>query len=875
MATLKQSTRRATLYTPLGEDVLSLRSLHAAEGLGRLFAFELEVDSTRDDIKADELLGQDIAIEIELPGGGERYFHGSVNGFTHNPRVGRRYYRYHLTAVPWLWMLTRQADCRIFQNQSVPDILRDVFGRRGFSAFELNLQGTYEPWEYCVQYRETDFNFVSRLMEQEGIYYYFKHTADEHTLVLADSPDAHQPFPGYDDVILRARSGAHGQDDELLSEWQNEHRHHAGAFAQTDYDFTRPRVDLATQNHQPGGFALPDYEVYDYPGEYTRYKEGEAWAKVRLEEIRAERVVHHGSGNVVGIATGHKFSLTGPPGFKNDGDYLVIGSAIHLQTAVYQTGGGDDDDAEEAYAVSCTLVPAAEPFRAARLTPKPVIQGVQTAIVTGPAGEEIHTDKYGRIKVQFHWDREGKLDENTTCFIRVGQVWAGKRWGATFLPRIGQEVIVAFLEGDPDQPIVVGSVYNGDQMPPYLGDGPDPKHPNDPKVSGIKSLSTKGGGGFNELRFDDNKGKEEVFLHAEKNLDTRVKANSMETIGGSRFLSVGGEKDGAKSGDQFEVVFKDKHLKVHKDQVELIGGNQKLFIGGIDGGVGDQDIHIKGTRKMMVDKDDHLTVEGKRTQEITGATSLDVGGNQQEKVGGNHALNVTKEIHLKGGTKVIIEAGTQLTIKVGGNFVDIGPAGVTIVGTQVKINSGGAAGSGSGSSPGVVPRPDTANPTLPTLADDSKPGFLSSAGLPGENPPPTPAPAPGVTPPPPPPPKVAGTPVAIPPTSNSIVCRSGSLTVQNNNNGPDRACTQAHESSHMQDWKNRYGDDLCSGVADGSLPVGGDGYDEFLRKSECKAYAVGKACRTTQLTTAPDADKPAIQSGIDRDNAQRTSLHCT
>lgn len=871
MSKLLQSSRIATLHTPLGEDVLSLRSLKATEQVGRLFSYEMEVASERDDIKADDLLGQPVVIQVALPAGGERYFHGFVNCFTHSPRVGRRYFRYHLTVVPWLWMLTRQADCRIFQNQSVPDILRDVFGRRGFSAFEVNLHGTYAPWEYCVQYRETDFNFVSRLMEQEGIYYYFKHTEQEHTLVLVDSPDAHQPFPGYEKVILRARAGTHGTEDELLREWQNEHRHHTGAYAQTDYDFTQPRVNLATQNHLPGEFVQADHEVYDYPGEYVKYAQGEALAKIRMEEIRAERVLYHSAGNVVGLALGHKFSLTGPTGFKDEGDYLVTATSIYLKTGNFETGGGDaDGDGEgDSFNVRCTLIPAAEPFRPARITPKPVIQGVQTAVVTGPKGEEIHTDKFGRVKVQFHWDREGKFDENTTCFIRVGQVWAGKRWGATFLPRIGQEVIVAFLEGDPDQPIIVGSVYNGEQMPPYLGDGPDPKHAHDPKVSGVKSLSTKGGAGYNELRFDDNKGKEEIFLHAEKNLDTRVKNDAMETIGHDRFLTVGGEVNGAKAGNQFEVVFKDKHLKVHHDQEEHIGNNQKLHVGGIDGGAGNQDVILDGGRHVLVTTDDHLHVKGVRKQKLDKSTSLTVGGDQQEKVAQNHALDAGQEIHLKAGTKLILEAGVQLTIKVGGNFVDIGPAGVTIVGTQVKINSGGAAGSGKGSSPEAAADPAAAAPTLPTLADDSKPGFLSATG--GAPPPPQP------TPPAPPTPgeRVRGTPVAIPPASNSIVCRSNRLTVQNNNNGPDRACTQAHESSHMQDWKNRYGDDLCSGVADGSLPVGGEGYAEFLRQSECKAYAVGKACRERQLPTAPEADKPAIQNAIDRDNAQRTAHRCT
>lgn len=688
MPSLKQSTRHATLYSPLGEDVISLRSLHATEQLGRMFTLEIEIDSERDDIKADDLIGQSICIEAELPTGGERYFHGFVNHFSHAPRAGRRYLRYSLTAVPWMWMLTRQTDCRIFQNKSVPDILRDVFGRRGFSQFKVNLHGTYEPWEYCVQYRETDFNFVSRLMEQEGIYYYFEHTKEEHTLILVDSPDAHLPFPKYEKVLLKARAGSHGTDDELLREWQREHRHHSGAYAQTDYDFMRPRVDLATHNQQPGEFALPEYEVYDYPGEYIQYKGGEDWAKVRMEEIRAERVVYHTSGNVVGVAVGHKFALSGPPGFKDDGDYLVVGSSIHLKSGVYETGGSGGEEEGETFTVAATLVPAAEPFRATRLTPKPVIQGVQTAIVTGPAGEEIHTDKYGRIKVQFHWDRVGQLDENTTCFIRVGQVWAGKRWGATFIPRIGQEVIVAFLEGDPDQPIVVGSVYNGEQMPPYLGEGPDPKHKHDPKVSGIKSLSTKGGAGFNELRFDDNKGKEEIFLHAEKDLDVRVKNDERVTIGGNVDLTVGTDQ----GGGIVEVKTADK--------------------------VG---VHIKKNFAMQADLSYYLTVSdsGKFIETI-------------EK-DGTHANYAAKEFTYKAG-KIVLEAEStgEICLKVGSNFIQIKPDGIYIKGTMVYINSGG--------SPTPAPTPPESHPKDPALADDSKPGFLSALGAVPTPPPPTPEP---------------------------------------------------------------------------------------------------------------------------------------
>jgi type VI secretion system secreted protein VgrG len=286
-------------------------------------------------------------------------------------------------------------------------------------------------------------------------------------------------------------------------------------------------------------------------------------------------------------------------------------------------------------------------------------------------------------------------------------------------------VIVDFLEGDPDQPIIVGSVYNADQMPPYLGDGPDSKHKKDNKVSGIKSCSTPGGGGYNEMRFDDTKGKEEVFIHAQRNADTRVLNDAMESVLHDRHLTVGGEKDGSKAGDQREMIYRDKHLKVHRNQIEQVGGNMELLVGGIDGD-GNQDIVIQGNKKELIEKNDHLRVKGSRMETIGASQSLTVGGSQQEKIGKKHAMDVAEEIHLKCGMKVVIEAGVQLTIKGPGGFVDINPAGVTIQGTMVLINSGGSAGTGSGSTPAGPDDAKKANPTQPVVADDSKTGQKSN-----------------------------------------------------------------------------------------------------------------------------------------------------
>jgi type VI secretion system secreted protein VgrG len=409
----------------------------------------------------------------------------------------------------------------------------------------------------------------------------------------------------------------------------------------------------------------------------------------------------------------------------------------------YRSGGGD----EFAYENSFTCLPASVPFRPQRVTPKPTVRGTQTAFVVGPKGEEVFTDKYGRVKVQFHWDREGKNDEKSSCWVRVGQSVAGKRWGSSFWPRIGQEVIVDYLEGDPDQPIIIGSVYNADQMPPYLGKGPDSKHPEENLISGVKSNTSKGGEGYNEIRFYDAKDEQQIFMHAERNMDVRVKNDSMEHVVNNRHLIVGPQPNDDDAGDQIEDVYRDKQLHVRRHQTEQIEGNLMLTVGkGQASGGGNVDIVIEQERKELVGADAHghvqgnflektdgnqgLTVGGDRSEKVGGTQSLTVGTNQQEKVGMNHALEAGMEIHLKAGMKVIIEAGVQLSLVGPGGFVDIGPAGVTIQGIMVLINSGGAAGSGSGSSPTSPQAPtdaQQANPTAPTKADDAVTGQKSTS----------------------------------------------------------------------------------------------------------------------------------------------------
>jgi type VI secretion system secreted protein VgrG len=412
----------------------------------------------------------------------------------------------------------------------VPDIIKDVLKPYNFSPpFEDTLTADYQQWEYCVQYRETDFNFISRLMEQEGIHYYFRHEEGKHTLVLADGDSVHKPFPDYNNVPFRAPDRP-VIDLQGIDDWVVALEVQPGKYTLNDFDFQNPQKKLiapASIERFPA-VAESDHEVFDFPGEYVEFHDGQRYARTRLEELQTGFETSYGAGEVRGLSVGCTFNLQNAPRTDQEDNYLVVSTVTQADSTSFFS---DDGSGSNTFSCSFTAIRSSVPFRSARLTPKPIIQGTQTAIVTGPKKQEIHTDKFGRIKVQFHWDRLGKADENTTCFIRVAQFWAGRRWGAMFIPRIGQEVVVSFLEGDPDQPLIVGSVYNGDQMPFY----PLPDHKT---KSTIKSNSSIGGQGFNEIRFEDKKDGEQVFIHSEKRMDVRVKASVFETNGGDRNINL-------------------------------------------------------------------------------------------------------------------------------------------------------------------------------------------------------------------------------------------------------------------------------------------------------------------------------------------------
>lgn len=744
---ITQDKRPLKVNTPLGKDAIFITSFSAREGISQLFQYYLElIAPNNSDVPFDRLLGQKVTVELATLQDKSRFFNGIVSRFSQGQR-DLDFTTYRAEIVPQFWLLTRKWESRIFQHISVPDILKKVLD--GITtAFEI--VGTFEKRDFCVQYRETDFNFASRLMEEEGIFYYFRHSSGEHKMVLTNNSAGLSDVPDQSTIVFDEIFGGRRPDLRVFS-WSKVQEMRAGKYTLFDHCFEQPHshleasktiqdsVQVGTVTHKLKVGGNDKLEIYDYPGEYAQrfdgidksggeqpaelqkiFQDNQRTVDIRMQQEAVPSIEITGSSNCSQFMSGFTFTLDRH--FNANGKY-VLKTVMHTARMSNFASGGVGDFQ---YSNSFTCVPAALPYRPARSTFRPVVQGTQTAVVVGPSGEEIFTDKYGRVKIQFHWDRDGKNDADSSCWVRVGQNWAGKRWGASFWPRIGQEVIVDFLEGDPDQPIIIGSVYNVDQMPPYLGEGLDPKHKNDNKVTGIKSNTTPGGEGYNEIRFDDTKDKEEVFLHAERNLEMTTKNDSLARTYGNRHQIIGNEKDGNKSGDQREMVYKDKHVKIHHNQIEQIGDSMQLLVGGIDSGEGNQDIVIKGTKKESIGKDDHLHVAGNRNEKIDGGQSLNVGGSQQEKIGMKHAVDAGQEIHIKSGMTIVIEAGLQLTLKVGGNFVDISPAGVSIVGTIVMINSGGAAGSGSGSSPDSAQDPTEANPTEPDVADDSKSGQKSA-----------------------------------------------------------------------------------------------------------------------------------------------------
>ena len=511
----KQQSRIAELKTPLGKDVLVLTRFDGSEGLSELFAYNIEALSEKEITNLDSALGDKCTVSIKSHGK-TRHFNGML---VEAQWIGESEEgcSYRLVLRPWLWLLSRVSDCRIFTKLTAPKIIAEIFGKHGFATHRQELSESYDEIEYCVQYRESDLNFVTRLMEEFGIYYFFEHGDNQHTLVLADSKSSHPKLPG-GPIPYRVLVGKQQRQEQHLSHWVPGRRFNTGKVALNDYDHLKPSASLLSQQESASQYQNSKLEVYDYPGRYVEKSLGDKLAKVRLEAEQATDNRCQAAGSAVSLFPGALMTLKEHPAGSQNGEYLIVRAVHSLAAETYRTGGSPG--ADETYSGRYEFLQSDKRFRSPLLTPKPVVHGPQTAKVVGEG--EIDVDEHGRIYVQFHWDR--KKDQTKIRRVRIGQVWSGKNWGGIFIPRVGMEVIVEFLEGDPDKPLVVGTVYNNEYKPPY--DLPGKKN-----IAGWKSDTTEGSGGYNELIFDDTKGSELIRIHAEKDRKTDVKNDHNEYIG--------------------------------------------------------------------------------------------------------------------------------------------------------------------------------------------------------------------------------------------------------------------------------------------------------------------------------------------------------
>ncbi|RIX74282.1 type VI secretion system Vgr family protein [Acidovorax cavernicola] len=652
-------------HTPLAEDQLLFRSMHGSEGLSQLFEFEVDLLSPNTSVDMKALLGKPLALEIQTLNGSPRYLNGQITRFTMIGREGgsSRYIVYRASVKPWLWYLTRTSDCKIFQNKSVVEILEEVLGEYGF-AFEKKLSASYRQWEYCVQYQETDFAFVSRLMEHEGIYYYFKHEKNQHTLVLADDMGAHDTLPGYPKIGYLASDRTADPGREVIDQWEVTEEIRPGTYVVDDFDFKKPKADLLTTRSQPRGNDHGRYEMYEWMGGYSDAGQGEHYARIRLEEAQAQAEVDIGHTNVRGMAPGYRFTMQNAPRNEDNREYLVVSVTYSLREGGYASGGLEGE-----YSFDFGVQPTSFPFRARRVTRVPRTLGPQTATVVGPPGEDIWIDKYGRVKVQFRWDRYGQRNEDSSCWVRVSSAWAGSNFGAVNHPRVGQEVIVDFIAGCPDRPIIIGRVYNADQMPPL-------ELPAKATVSGFISRTIKGDGELaNHFIIDDDPGCESIKIHAQKDFTIEVEADETHTVEGNRTTTVEGHESATyKTGEE-------RHIQA--GALETIdGGEERHVTGGafetVSGGElrmvsdGAMEIVTGGQGRIVVGGQDEV-IFGHMTETVLGPVSeLTIGPVTDITVGPEIEMIVGPSIELTTGLNVDI-MGSSLLEGVAGShlsFVD-------------------------------------------------------------------------------------------------------------------------------------------------------------------------------------------------------------
>ncbi|HXU83817.1 MAG TPA: type VI secretion system tip protein TssI/VgrG [Polyangia bacterium] len=695
--------RKIRLTTPPTPKPLLFERMTGEEELGRAFRYEVDMLCESTEIDLEALLGKKMTVTIEHKSG-ERHFNGvctqfRVLGSTH------RYIRYRATLRPELSLLSYTQNCRIFQKKKVPDILKQLFADK--LTVDMKLMRDYRTWDYLVQYRESDFNFVCRLMEQEGIFFFFTHTEDGHKLVLADESSSIAEAPFYAKVPFLPPEEVGRVKDEHVSSWTANARIVPGKVTVRDYRFEKPTelptstVDSQLRRGDGGPRPGAVYEVYDYPGEHKSADEARDEARNRLLEHESWYQTAEALADTRGLGVGQKFTITNLPRLlQSDKPYIIIKASYSLVGNYYESDKAKQQPEE--YRAAYTLIDSKVEYRTPRLTPKPIVQGPQTATVvgrkTGAADDELATDEHGRVMVKFHWDRRGDTngpedepadkDKEQSCFIRVSQHWAGSRFGTMFIPRIGQEVIVDFLEGDPDCPIITGRVYNGDNKVPW-------DLPGNATQSGILTRSSKGatGANANAIRFEDKKGSEQLWIHAEKNQDIEVEKDETHWVGHDRVKTIDHDENVHVKHNRIEKVDNDETITIAVNQTRTVGGSRTVSVGATQsetvtgassetvGGL--KMLTVGGALQISVGGVMNATVAGIMGEEVGAAKAVRVAQGSTETIGKDKSVTVAKNLNETAGENVKIEAGKDMTAKAAKKMTIEG-------GDEVAIKSGDA-----------------------------------------------------------------------------------------------------------------------------------------------------------------------------------------
>lgn len=660
-STLSQRNRFLKIYSCLGEDLLFLKSLKGTENFSCLFNFDLELISPEPSIDPIDMVGDNISLIIDAQDNNPKFFNGYISRFHFTGRKHEKIYGYKALLVPWLWFLKQRTNCRIFQNKTVKEIFEEICDEYGFKDYKFSLIEEHPALEYCVQYEESDFDFISRLFESEGIFYFFEHKRDGHVLKIHDNVHSLN-FIKPESVIQH--SGTLMQPH--IETWQHTYSFYSGQYSQSDYNYERSTNSLLTEASSNTKVKhSKKMHIFKYPGVYNNSEHGKKLARYRMEQFESQFDLISAKSNIKGFALGRLFNFTSEEYLSDNNKNYFINKIVH---EAVDSSYSDSENGADYYFNNIECLEEGTPFRPPMVTNIPKIESIQTAFVVGKSADEIYTDEYGRIKIQFHWDRYGEQNENSSCWVRVATQWAGNKWGTISIPRVGQEVVVAFENGNPNRPLVIGSVYNNAHKPPY-------DLPNKKNIQGIKSRSTKDGSRSNccEISIDDTIGEEKLFIQSEKDLISKVKNNELKEVDNDLVVTV-------KNNDTL-LVSASRSKQIEENETVIIGVDENVTIGR------HSTIVVKGNQSM--------SVNGDGGRKITGSDSSSFGGSVSMKVGGSYTLSVSGASNVSvggdsseniSGSKNI-SAGSSISLSCGGASITLSGGNIILKGSSVVIDS--------------------------------------------------------------------------------------------------------------------------------------------------------------------------------------------